>query len=120
MQKLRQFVVDGDMRPLFYHSFDESRSLLCSLACCCSLPAVKKSKLNQIVNVCSEVAVAMLNSVAKTTEVRLVRTLTQDINEDTSLPDPRKFLPSDGSGLQWSNFRSLNPRQDCTLTRMHT
>lgn len=81
--KLRQFVVDGGTRPLFCHSFDESSLLLCLVAWCCSLPAVKKSKLKQIVNI------AMLNSVAKTTKVRLVRTLTEDINEDSSLPNTR-------------------------------
>lgn len=88
MRKLRQFVVDGDMRPLFYHSSVESSLLLCLVAWCCSLPAVKKSKLNQIVNMCSKVAVAMLNSIAKTGEVRLVQRA-EDINEYTSLPNTR-------------------------------
>lgn len=83
MRTLRQFVADGDVRPLFYGSFDESSLLLCLAAWSCSLPAVKKSKLKQIVNI------AMLNGVAKTTEVRLVRTLREDINEDASLPNTR-------------------------------
>lgn len=88
MWKLRQFVVDGDMRSLFYHSFDENSLLLCLVAWWCSLPAVKKSKLNQIVNMCSKAAVAMLNSLAKTGEVRLVQRA-QNINEDMSLPNIR-------------------------------